>query len=155
MTGYALITGRIIGPDGLGREGSVGFSPLHAYIGVEESGRRAVVAHYAVARLTANGHLVGHDEERGIRLLAPETLPQGEHNYRVTIDIPGAPGGAREYPASIVAGATVDLVDIIGGRRVEDITSSRARSIGQGLLEAVDPADVIDVGNGLLAWREK
>ena len=155
MTGYALITGRVIGPDGLGREGRVEFSPLPPYAGVEESGRRAVVAHYAVARLTANGHLVGHDEERGLRLLAPEVLPPGENNYRVTIDIPGTQSPRRDYLASIVAGATVDLVDIISGRRVEDITSSRARDTGQGLLEAVDPADVIDVGNGLLAWREK
>lgn len=154
MSGYATITGRIIGPDGLGREGRVEFTPLTAYEGVEEDGKRLVVAHYATARLTANGYLVDSGEERSIRLVAPESLPDDERNYRVTIDVPGTPGGRREYLAWIVAGTTVDLVDIIAGRRVEDTASTRVRPIGQGLLEAITPSDVVEVGNGLLAWKE-
>lgn len=154
MSGYATITGRIIGPDGLGREGRVEFTPLTAYEGVEEDGKRLVVAHYATARLTANGYLVDSGEERSIRLVAPESLPDDERNYRVTIDVPGTPGGRREYLAWIIAGTTVDLTDIIAGRRVEDTTSARVRPIGQGLLEAITPSDVVEVGNGLLAWKE-
>lgn len=154
MSGYATITGRIIGPDGLGREGRVEFTPLTAYEGVEEDGKRLVVAHYAAARLTANGYLVDSGEERSIRLVAPESLPDDERNYRVTIDVPGTPGGRREYLAWIVAGTTVDLTDIIVGRRVEDTTSTMVRPIGQGLLEAVNPSDLVEVGNGLLAWKE-
>lgn len=154
MSGYATITGRIIGPDGLGREGRVEFTPLAAYEGVEEDGKRLVVAHYATARLTANGYLVDSGEEKSIRLVAPESLPEDERNYRVTIDVPGTPGGRREYLAWIIAGTTVDLTDIIAGRRVEDTTSTRVRPIGQGLLEAITPSDVVEVGNGLLAWKE-
>ena len=154
MSGYATITGRIIGPDGLGREGRVEFTPLAAYEGVEEDGKRLVVAHYATARLTANGYLVDSGEERSVRLVAPESLPEDERNYRVTIDVPGTPGGRREYLAWIIAGTTVDLTDIIAGRRVEDATSARVRPIGQGLLEAITPSDVVEVGNGLLAWKE-
>ena len=154
MSGYATITGRIIGPDGLGREGRVEFTPLDIYEGVEEDGRKAVVAHYASGRLTANGYLVDSGEERAFRLVAPESLPQDERNYRVTIDVPGTPGGRREYLAGIVAGTTVDLTDIIAGRRVEDGSSTRVRPIGQGLLEAVNPSDLVEVGNGLLAWKE-
>lgn len=154
MSGYATITGRIIGPDGLGREGRVEFTPLTAYEGVEEGGKRLVVAHYATARLTANGYLVDSGEERSIRLVAPESLPDDERNYRVTIDVPGTPGGRREYLAWIIAGTTVDLTDIIAGRRVEDTTSTRVRPIAQGLLEAITPSDVVEVGNGLLAWKE-
>ena len=154
MSGYATITGRIIGPDGLGREGRVEFTPLTAYEGVEEDGKRLVVAHYATARLTANGYLVDSGEEKSIRLVAPESLPEDERNYRVTIDVPGTPGGRREYLAWIIAGTTVDLTDIIAGRRVEDATSARVRPIGQGLLEAITPSDVVEVGNGLLAWKE-
>lgn len=152
--GYASITGRIIGPDGLGRAGSVEFIPLDPYVGVEESGRRALVAHYAVGRLTANGYLVDHGEERSFRVVAPESLPQGDRNYRVAIDVPGAPGGRREYLAAIIAGTTVDLADIVAGRRVEDPSSSRVRDMGQGLLGAINPNDVVEVGNGLLAWKE-
>lgn len=154
MSGYATITGRVIGPDGLGREGRVEFTPLTPYEGVEEAGRQVVVAHYAAARLTANGYLVDSDEERAFRLVAPESLPEDERNYRVTIDVPGAPGGRREHLAAIIANTTVDLTDIIAGRRVEDASSARVRQTGQGLLEAINSSDVVEVGNGLLAWKE-
>lgn len=154
MSGYATITGRVIGPDGLGREGRVEFIPLVSYEGIEEEGRQVVVAHYAAARLTANGFLVDSSEERTFRLVAPESLPEDERNYRVTIDVPGAPGGRREYLTGIIANTTVDLTDIITGRRVEDASSARVRQTGQGLLEAINPADVVEIGNGLLAWKE-
>lgn len=154
MSGYATVTGRIIGPDGLGREGRVEFTPLAPYEGVEEGGRKIVVAHYAAATLTANGYLVDSGEERAFRLVAPESLPEDECNYRVVVDIPGTPGGRREYLAGIIANTTVDLTDIIAGRRVEDSSSARVRSAGQGLLEAISPSDVVEVGNGLLAWKE-
>lgn len=154
MSGYATITGRVIGPDGLGREGRVEFTPLAPYEGVEEEGRKIVVAHYAAARLTANGYLVDSGEERVFRLVAPESLSEDERNYRVAIDVPGTPGGRREYLAGIIANTTVDLTDIIAGRRVEDSSSTRVRSAGQGLLEAINSSDVVEVGNGLLAWKE-
>lgn len=152
--GYASITGRIIGPDGLGRAGNVEFIPLDQYVGAEDSGRQLLLAHYAVGRLTANGYLVDHGEERQFRVVAPDSLPQGDRNYRVVIDVPGAPGGRREYLAAIIAGTTIDLVDIVAGRRVEDPASSRVRDMGQGLLGAINPNDVVEVGNGLLAWKE-
>lgn len=152
--GYASITGRIIGPDALGRAGSVEFIPLDQYVVAEDSGRQLLLAHYAVGRLTANGYLVDHGEERQFRVVAPESLPQGDRNYRVVIDVPGAPGGRREYLAAIIAGTTVDLVDIVAGRRVEDPASSRVRDVGQGFLGAINPNDIVEVGNGLLAWKE-
>lgn len=155
MSGYAVITGRIVGPDGLGREGRVDFTPLAGYEGVEEGGRKVVVAHYASGRLTANGYLVDSLEERSFRLIAPDSLSDDERNYRVTIDVPGAPGGRREYLAGIVANTTVDLTDIIAGRRVTDQHSDRVRPLGQGLLSAINSDDVVEVGNGLLAWKEE
>lgn len=154
MSGYATITGRVIGPDGLGREGRVEFFPLPPYEGVEEDGRRFVVAHYAAGRLTANGYLVDASEERAFRLVVPSSLPDGENNYRVVVDVPGTPGGRREYLAGIIANTTVDLTDIIAGRRVEDAASARVRPAGEGLLEPINPDDVIEIGGGLLAWKE-
>jgi hypothetical protein len=152
--GYASISGRIIGPDGLGRAGSVEFIPLDQYVGSEDSGRQVLLAHYAVGRLNTNGYLVDHGEERRFRVVAPESLPEGDRNYRVVIDVPGAPGGRREYLAAIIAGTTVDLVDIVAGRRVDDHSSSRVRDMGPGILGAINPNDVVEVGDGLLAWKE-
>ena len=154
MSGYATITGRVIGPDGLGREGRVEFFPLTPLEGVEEDGGRLVVAHYAAGRLTANGYLVDASEERAFRLVAPPSLPDGENNYRVVVDVPGTPGGRLEYLAGIIANTTVDLTDIIAGRRVEDAASARWRPTGEGLLEPINPDDVIEIGGGLLAWKE-
>ena len=154
MSGYAIITGRVVGPDGLGREGRVEFFPLTPYEGVEEDGSRLVVAHYAAGRLTANGNLVDASEGKAFRLIAPESLPDGENNYRAVVDVPGTPGGVREYLTGIIAGTTVDLTDIIGGRRVEDASSAKVRPTGEGLLEAINPDDIAEIGGGLLAWKE-
>lgn len=154
MSGYATITGRVVGPDGLGREGRVEFFPLAPYEGVEEDGGKVVVAHYAAGRLTANGHLVDSSEERAFQLAAPPSLPDGEVNYRVVVDVPGSPGGRREYAAAIIADTTVDLTDIIAGRRVEDAPSARVRPAGEGMLEAINPDDIVEIGGGLLAWKE-
>lgn len=154
MSGYATITGRIIGPDGLGREGRVEFTPLVPYEGGEVGGRRIVVAHYVVGKLTPDGELVSSKDGQPLRLIAPASLADNERNYHVVIDVPGTPVGRKEYFAGIVANTTVDLTDIVAGRRVEDATSTRVRPIGQGLLEAITPSDVVEVGNGLLAWKE-
>lgn len=157
--GYARITGRIVGPEGLGRMGRVEFIPIGQYRAVEEGGGQAAIYHYAAARLSADGYLTGAREERFIQLAAPEALPEGETNYRVIIYIPGDFGGRREYLAHITAGTTVDLVDIIRGRVVTDVTpppspTPLVRINDQGSLEAVNPADVIDVGDGILKWRD-
>lgn len=158
MTGYAHITGRVVGPEGLGRMGTVEFIPLEQYRAVEESGRQVVVAHYTVGRLTANGYLVNAYEDRFIKLAAPASLPVGEKNYRVIIDIPGDMGGRREYLAGIISGTSVDLADIIRGIDVRDLTPPPSvqpivRLLPNGELEAMNALDVIDVGDGILTWR--
>lgn len=156
--GYARITGRIVGPEGLGRMGRVEFIPIDNYRAVEEGGGQAAICHYAAARLSSDGYLTSVREERFIQLAAPETLLEGEMNYRVVIDVPGDFGGRREFLAHIIAGTTVDLVDIIRGRVVTDVTpppspTPLVRVNDLGYLEAVNPADVIDVGDGILKWR--
>lgn len=157
--GYARITGRIVGPEGLGRMGRVEFIPIGQYRAVEEDGGQAAIYHYAAARLSSDGYLTGAREERFIQLAAPETLLEGEMNYRVIIDIPGDFDGRREYLAHVTAGTTVDLVDIIRGRVVTDLTPPPSPSPlvsvnDRGNLEAVNPADVIDAGGGILKWRD-
>ena len=157
--GYARITGRIVGPEGLGRMGRVEFIPIDRYRAVEEDGGQAAICHYAAARLSSDGYLTSAREERFIQIAAPEDLPEGEMNYRVIIDVPGDFGGRRECLAHITAGTTVDLVDIIRGRVVTDVTPPPSPNPLVGIndlgnLEAVNPADVIDVGDGILKWRD-
>lgn len=157
--GYARITGRIVGPEGLGRMGRVEFIPIGRYRAVEEDGWQAAIYHYAAARLSSDGYLTSAREERFIRLTAPETLLEGETNYRVIIDIPGDFDGRREYLAHITAGTTVDLVDIIRGRVITDVTpppspNPLVKVNDMGNLEAVNLGDVIDARDGILKWRD-
>ena len=90
--GYARITGKVVGPEGLGRMGSVEFTPLPQYKGVEVDSTNALIAHYAGGRLRSDGTLVNHDGEPFLNIAAPSTLPDGEQNYRVCVNIPGDTG---------------------------------------------------------------
>lgn len=157
-SGYARITGRIVGPEGLGRIGRVEFIPMERYRAVEESGTQAIIAHYAVGRLTPNGYLVDMNEERHLKIAAPASLPDGFKNYRVVIDVPGDFGGRREYFAKILAGTTVDLVDIIQGVEVSDLSAPPSQKplvqlLPDGTLEATDVLDVVEIEDGILTWR--
>ena len=90
--GYARITGRVVGPEGLGRMGTLEFTPLPRYEGVLEDDSHALIAHYAVGRFREDGVLVGFDGTPGLNVAAPRSLPDGEYNYRVCINIPGGHG---------------------------------------------------------------
>ncbi len=156
--GYAHITGRIVGPEGLGRMGRVEFIPLERYRVVEESGTQAVIATYTVGRLTPNGYLVDMNEEHSLKIAAPADLPDGDKNYLVVVDVPGDFGGRHEFLAKILAGTTVDLVDIIQGNEVSYLSAPPSQKqlvqlLPDGTLEAVDALDVVDVGGGILTWR--
>lgn len=154
--GYARITGKVVGPEGVGRMGSVEFTPLPCYKGVEADSTNALIAHYAGGRLRPDGILVNHDGDPFLNIAAPSTLPDREQNYRVCVNIPGDTGLTRCVNARIIAGTEVDLVDIFSGVAVEDPSDRngrRVRDIGDGTLEAINTPDVIEVGDGLLAWR--
>ena len=72
------------------------------------------------------------------------------------VNIPGDTGLTRCINALIIAGTEVDLVDIFSGVAVEDPSDRdgrRVRDIGDGTLEAINAPDVIEVGDGVLAWR--
>ena len=155
--GYARITGCVVGPEGLGRMGSVEFTPLPQYKGVDVDSTKALIAHYAAGRLLSDGILVGHDGTPGMNVAAPFSLPEGESNYRVCINIPGDTGLTRCIDARIIAGTEVDLTDIFYGVPVEDPSDRdgrRVRDIGEGVLAAINAPGVVDVGDGLLAWRK-
>lgn len=154
--GYARITGKVVGPEGFGRMGSVEFTPLPQYKGVEVDSTNALIAHYAAGRLRPDGVMVDPAGAPGLNIAAPGTLPEGEYNYRVCVNIPGDTDLTRCINARIIAGTEVDLVDIFSGVVVEDPSDRdgrRVRDIGDGTLEAINTPDVIEVGDGVLAWR--
>ena len=107
--GYAKITGRIVGPEGLGRMGSVQFLPNHQYQAVEEDGTRDVLLHYAAARLAPDGRLVDMAGVPGAKVAAPTSLPAGvpqlhchprdPRRYGGVAPIPGPPP-SRHYHGS-------------------------------------------------------
>lgn len=152
--GYAWITGRVIGPDGAGRAGTVVLVPLDRNWTGDMGDTSVVVTDRVVARLGDQGQVSGADGSPGLRIAAPDTLPRGVDNYLVTLDTPGDPESPRRYRARILAGTTVDLADIISGTPVEDQSSPLARRADAGLIEARDSTDIIDDG-GLLTWRDQ
>jgi hypothetical protein len=152
--GYAWLTGRVVGPDGAGRAGTVTLTPLERDWVGDLGDTSVVVTHRVVARIDSQGQVSGPDGAPGIRVAAPDALPQGAQNYLVTLDVPGDIESPRRYRARILAGTTVDLTDIISGKPVEDQSSPLARRGDAGLVEARDDSDIIDNGNGLLTWRD-
>lgn len=152
--GYAWLTGRVIGPDGAGRAGTVTLVPLdRSWVG-DMGDTHVVVTHRVVAQINSQGQVSGPDGAPGIKIAAPDTLPQGAQNYLVTLDTPGDPESPRRYRARILAGTTVDLTDIISGIPVEDQSSPLARRADDGSVEARSDSDIIDTGDGLLTWRD-
>lgn len=152
--GYAWLTGRVIGPDGVGRAGTVTLVPLERNWVGDLGDVGVVVTDRVVARLSDQGQISGADGVPGIRITAPDTLPRGVDNYLVTLDTPGDPESPRRYRARILAGTTADLTDIISGVPVEDQSSPLARRGDAGFVEARDDSDIIDTGDGLLTWRD-
>ena len=156
--GYARITGRVVGPEGLGRMGTLEFTPLPRYEGVLEDDSHALIAHYAVGRFREDGVLVGFDGAPGLNVAAPHSLPDGEYNYRVCINIPGDTGLTRCVVARVIAGTTIDTTELFGGTRTElpappPPVTPRVLDTGGGVLTAVNTGELIEIEDGLLAWR--
>ena len=152
--GYAWLTGRVVGPDGAGRAGTVTLTPLERYWVGDLGDTSVIVTHRVVVHIDSQGQVSGPDGSPGTRVAAPDTLPHGTQNYLVTLDVPGDIESPRRYRARILAGTTVDLTDIISGVPVEDQSSPLARRGDAGFVEARDDSDIIDTGDGLLTWRD-
>lgn len=151
--GYARITGRVVGPDGEGRAGTVVLQPLDPdWVGVLDD-TSVAVAHRVTASLSEQGRLTGADGVPGIRVVAPAHLPVGVDNYLVILTVLGDRESPRRYRARILSGTTVDLTNIVSGMVVEDISSPLARDAGDGMIEAINTPDVVELRGGLLTWR--
>lgn len=152
----ATITGRVVGPDGLGRLGRITFTP--ASLGAPLPARD-VVAGRASIRIDTDGYLVG-PSGRSV------TISPG--NYEIDLNIPGDSGVHLRRQVALSSGQTFTLADLLSGtytppqpptpqppaNGILTPGSHEVRRAGSpGALEAANPVEVVDLGNGVLTWR--
>ena len=162
----ATITGRVVGPDGLGRLGRITFTP--ASLGAPLPARD-IVAGRASFRIDPDGYLVGQ---------AGRSASMAPGNYEIDLNIPGDLGAHIRTIRTLADGETLNIADLLAAvpapSRPRPMpqpqpqpqpqppapTPSPAppehgvRAAGQpGILEPINGAEVIYLGNGVLTWR--
>ena len=153
----ATITGRVVGPDGLGRLGRITFTP--ASLGAPLPARD-VVAGRASLRIDTDGYLVGP---------SGRTATVSPGNYEIDLNIPGDLGAHVRTTRTLADGDVLNIADLLaaappapnppqppspGPSPAPDPGARGVRIAGQpGILEAINRSEVIDLGNGVLTWR--
>lgn len=152
----ATITGRVVGPDGLGRLGRITFTP--ASLGAPLPARD-VVAGRASIRIDTDGYLVGP---------AGRSVTISPGNYEIDLNIPGDLGAHVRTTRTLADGDVLNIADLLPSAPVPnppqppnpgptpqpDPGARGVRNAGQpGILEAINRSEVIDLGNGVLTWR--
>lgn len=148
----ATITGRVVGPDGLGRLGRITFTP--ASLGAPLPARDIVAGRTSI-RIDTDGYLVG-PSGRSV------TISPG--NYEIDLNIPGDLGAHVRTTRTLADGDTLNIADLLTAAPVPnppqpptpspDPGARGVRNAGQpGILEAINRSEVIDLGNGVLTWR--
>lgn len=154
MSQTVTVTGRVTGPDGLGRMGRIRFTP--AALGAPLPARE-IVAGRVSARIDPDGRLV--TPTGGDLTIAPG-------NYEIDLTIPGDLGAHVRTTRYLSDGQTLDLSDLLGALPPQpqppqpqpqpDPPAPRrgVRSVDNSTtLEAINGSEVIDLGNGVLTWR--
>lgn len=146
------ITGRVMGPDGLGRLGRLTLVPQSAS---GQDSDRAVLANRVSARLDTDGYLVG-PTGRSLTVVAGD--------YTIDINIPGDLGVHLRRKVSLSPGQTFTLADLLAGPPTPPQPPSDGvlipgehdvrRVSESGVLEAANPAEVVNLGDGVLTWRQ-
>ena len=167
MSQTVTVTGRVTGPDGLGRMGRIRFTPVA--LGAPLPARE-IVAGRVSARINPEGRLV---TPTGGDL----TIEPG--NYEIDLTIPGDLGAHVRTTRYLSDGQTIDLSDLLGALPPAPRPDPRppspqpqppqpqpqpqpqppaprrgVRSVDNATtLEAINGSEVIDLGNGVLTWR--
>lgn len=167
MSQTVTVTGRVTGPDGLGRMGRIRFTP--AALGAPLPARE-IVAGRVSARIDPDGRLV--TPTGGDLTIAPG-------NYEIDLTIPGDLGAHVRTTRYLSDGQTLDLSDLLGALPPSPRPDPRppspppspqppqpqpqpdppaprrgVRSVDNATtLEAINGSEVIDLGNGVLTWR--
>lgn len=159
----ATITGRVVGPDGLGRMGRITFTP--ASLGAPLPARD-IVAGRASFRIDPDGYLVGQ---------TGRTASVASGNYEIDLNIPGDLGAHIRTIRTLADGETLNIADLLTAATVPtppqppspgpaqppappaptpEPSERGVRPAGQpGILEAINRSEIIDLGNGVLTWR--
>lgn len=151
----ATITGRVVGPDGLGRLGRITFTP--ASLGAPLPARYIVAGRTSI-RIDTDGYLVG-PSGRAV------TISPG--NYEIDLNIPGDLGVHVRTTRTLADGDVLNIADLLTTvpppppppppqppSPSPDPGARGVRIAGQpGILEAINRSEVIDLGNGVLTWR--
>lgn len=158
------ITGRVVGPDGLGRMGRITFTP--ASLGAPLPARD-IVAGRASFRIDPDGYLVGQTGPTGS--IAPG-------NYEIDLNIPGDLGAHIRTIRTLADGETLNIADLLTALPVpappQPVPQPQPRpqppspapspapsergvreTASPGILEAINRSEIIDLGNGVLTWR--
>lgn len=155
------ITGRVVGPDGLGRMGRITFTP--ASLGAPLPARD-IVAGRASFRIDPDGYLVGQTGREA-------SVASG--NYEIDLNIPGDLGAHIRTIRTLADGETLNIADLLTATAVPTPpqppspgpaqpptppapapSEHGVRPAGQpGILEAINRSEIIDLGNGVLTWR--
>lgn len=149
MSASVTVTGRVTGPDGLGRMGRIRFTP--AALGTTLPARD-IVAGRVSARIGPDGRLVTPDG-------GDLTLQPG--NYEIDLSIPGDLGAHVRTIRNLSESQILNLADLLtelptpqpptpqpqpGARGVRSVDNATT-------LEAINASEVISLGNGVLTWR--
>lgn len=152
----ATITGRVVGPDGLGRLGRITFTPVSLGAPLPA---RDIVAGRASFRIDPDGYLVGQ---------TGPTAAVSPGNYEIDLNIPGDLGAHVRTTRTLADGDVLNIADLLTAAPVpnppqppspspDPSPSPQERGVriaGQpGILEAINRSEVIDLGNGVLTWR--
>lgn len=158
----ATITGRVVGPDGLGRLGRLTLTPASLSAPLPD---RDVVAGRASFRLDTDGYLVGP---------AGRSVTVSPGNYEIDLSIPGDSGVHLRRRVSLYAGQLFTLADLLAGTYTppqpptpptpptpqppaDGILTPGGHEVRHAgspdALEASNPVEVVDLGDGVLTWR--
>ena len=143
------VTGRVTGPDGLGRMGRIRFTPVALGAPLPA---RDIIADRVSVRIGPDGRLVTPDG-------GDLTIQPG--NYEIDLSIPGDLGAHVRTIRNLSEGQILNLADLLtelptpqpptpqpqpGARGVRNVDNATT-------LEAINASEVISLGNGVLTWR--
>lgn len=156
MSASVTVTGRVTGPDGLGRMGRIRFTPTALGAPLPA---RDIIAGRVSARIGPDGRLVTPDG-------GDLTIQPG--NYEIDLSIPGDLGVHVRTIRNLSDGQILHLSDLLralptpqpptpqpqpptpqpqpGARGVRSVDNATT-------LEAIDTSEVISLGDGVLTWR--
>lgn len=149
MSASVTVTGRVTGPDGLGRMGRIRFTPTALGAPLPA---RDIIAGRVSARIDPDGRLATPDG-------GDLTIQPG--NYEIDLSIPGDLGAHVRTIRNLSEGQILNLADLLtelptpqpptpqpqpGARGVRSVDNAST-------LEAINASEVISLGNGVLTWR--